>query len=492
MFSGESAPLVLGIETSCDETSVGIVRGGELLANVISSSMELHRRFGGVVPEVAARAHLEAMPQVISDAIEKAGVTLDDLDAVAVTSGPGLAGALMVGVGAAKGLAQSLALPLYAVNHLVGHVSVELLRSEGRDLELPTMALLVSGGHTAILLVRDIVDDVTLVGDTIDDAAGEAFDKVARLLGLPYPGGPEIDRVAREGNPNAYAFPRGLTHPKDREQHRFNFSFSGLKTAVARWWEKNGDSENSQLVADVAASFQEAVADVLVSKAIDACQEHGVPRLVLGGGVAANSRVRSLAEERCSAAGIELRIPPLSLCTDNGAMIAALGAELIRRGRPGSDMSVSAEPTLNASIPQAGLASHEEQPPQADSQQSDVEDSAEHAEQVDDAFTGLVPKVAPSSRRERKGQSTWLGTIALSLGILGLALSPAFGMGVVPAILAVVFGHVSLGREEKRRGSVVIAVIAGYLGIAVSTVVGVILATPVIRSLLVAAGFLLN
>lgn len=481
MSADNGAPLVLGIETSCDETSVGIVRGGELLANVISSSMDLHRRFGGVVPEVAARAHLEALPQVISDAVNTAGVALDDLDAIAVTSGPGLAGALMVGVGAAKGLAQSLALPLYAVNHLVGHVSVELLRSEGRDLELPTVALLVSGGHTSILLVRDIVDDVTLLGDTIDDAAGEAFDKVARLLGLPYPGGPEIDRVARAGDPQAYAFPRGLTHPKDRDKHRFNFSFSGLKTAVARWWEKNGDVDNPQLVADVAASFQEAVADVLLSKALDACKEYGVPRLVLGGGVAANSRLRALAEERCASAGVDLRIPPLSLCTDNGAMIAALGAELIRRGRPASDPAVSAEPTLNASIPQGGF--HATSPEEA---------KEESTEKVDEAFTGLMPRVAPASRRERKGTSTWLGTIALSLAIVGLALSPAFGVGIIPAIVGVVLGHVSLRREEKRRGSVVIAVIAGYLGIAVSTVVGVIVATPVIRSLLVAAGFLLN
>ena len=492
MSADNSAPLVLGIETSCDETSVGIVRGGELLANVISSSMELHRRFGGVVPEVAARAHLEALPQVISDAVSTAGVALDEVDAIAVTSGPGLAGALMVGVGAAKGLAQSLAVPLYAVNHLVGHVSVELLRSEGRELELPTVALLVSGGHTSILLVRDIVDDVSLLGDTIDDAAGEAFDKVARLLGLPYPGGPEIDRVARMGNPQAYAFPRGLTHPKDRDKHRFNFSFSGLKTAVARWWEKNGDVDNSQLVSDVAASFQEAVADVLVSKALDACQEHGVPRLVLGGGVAANSRVRALAEERCAAAGVDLRIPTLSLCTDNGAMIAALGAELIRRGRPASDPAVSAEPTLSASIPQAGFhAASQESSPQ-NPVSSPEEAKEESTEKVDEAFSGLMPSVAPSSRRERRGVSTWLGTIALSLAIVGLALSPAFGVGIIPAIMGVVLGHVSLRREEKRRGSVVIAVIAGYLGIAVSTVVGIIVATPVIRSLLVAAGFLLN
>lgn len=489
MSSAAAAPLVLGIETSCDETSVGIVRGGELLANVISSSMELHRRFGGVVPEVAARAHLEAMPQVIEEALEKAGVGMHDIDAVAVTSGPGLAGALMVGVGAAKGLAQSLSVPLYAVNHLVGHVSVELLRSEGRELQLPTIALLVSGGHTSILLVRDIVNDVTLLGDTIDDAAGEAFDKVARLLGLPYPGGPEIDRVAKDGNPDAYPFPRGLTHPKDQDTHRFNFSFSGLKTAVARWWEKNGDPNDPQLIADVAASFQEAVADVLISKAIDACKEHSVPRLVLGGGVAANSRVRALAEQRCAERGIDLAIPPLSLCTDNGGMIAALGAELIRRGRPPSNMSVSAEPTLNASVPQAGLIA-ESLDEVIDSADNSA-DSIDEKEQVDEAFTGLQPTVKPNSRREKKAQSTWLGTIALSLGILGLALSPAFGLGVIPAVLAVVFGHVALRREERRRGSVVVAVIAGYLGIAVSTVVGVILAIPVIRSLLVALGFLL-
>jgi N6-L-threonylcarbamoyladenine synthase len=485
----EELPLVLGIETSCDETSVGIVRGGELLANVISSSMELHRRFGGVVPELAARAHLEAMPQVISEALERAGVAVEDIDAVAVTSGPGLAGALMVGVGAAKGLAQSLSVPLYAVNHLVGHVSVELLRSEGRELKLPTIALLVSGGHTSLLMVRDIVNDVTLLGDTIDDAAGEAFDKVARLLGLPYPGGPEIDRVAREGDPAAYAFPRGLTHPKDQDTHRFNFSFSGLKTAVARWWEKNGDPDNPQLIADVAASFQEAAADVLISKAIDACLHHGVPRLVLGGGVAANSRVRSLAEQRCQENGIDLRIPPLSLCTDNGGMIAALGAELIRRGRPASDLSVSAEPTLSASIPQAGLSAPSDDVA-IDQIVADAPSVAE-AEKVDEALTGLQPTVKPSLRREKKAPSTWLGTIALSLGIIGLALSPAFGVGVIPAILAVVCGHVALRREERRRGSVVVAVIAGYLGIAVSTVVGVILAIPAIRSLLVAFGFLL-
>ncbi len=302
-------PLVLGIETSCDETGVGIVRGSTLLAHSVASSMEEHARYGGVVPEVAARAHLEAMPQVLSDALSQAGVTYGDLDAIAVTSGPGLAGALMGGVGAAKARAVSLGLPLYAVNHLVGHVGVECLSESGDTLETPTIALLVSGGHTSLLLVRDLVHDVELLGETIDDAAGEAFDKVARVLGLAYPGGPEIDRVAREGDPEFVQFPRGLTAHKDQDKHRFNFSFSGLKTAVARYVESTRARGEELDVASIAASFQEAVADVLIQKSLLACQEHDTPRLLLGGGVAANSRVRGLAQERCDEAGIELRVP---------------------------------------------------------------------------------------------------------------------------------------------------------------------------------------
>ena len=288
-------PLVLGIETSCDETGVGIVRGSTLLAHSVASSMEEHARYGGVVPEVAARAHLEAMPQVLSDALSKAGVSYGDLDAIAVTSGPGLAGALMVGVGAAKALAVSLGLPLYAVNHLVGHVGVECVSESGDTLRTPTIALLVSGGHTSLLLVRDLVHDVELLGETIDDAAGEAFDKVARVLGLAYPGGPEIDRVAREGDPEFVQFPRGLTAHKDQDKHRFNFSFSGLKTAVARYVESTRARGEEVDVASIAASFQEAVADVLIQKSLQACREHDTPRLLLGGGVAANSRVRGLA-----------------------------------------------------------------------------------------------------------------------------------------------------------------------------------------------------
>jgi len=343
-------PLVLGIETSCDETGVGIVRGSTLLAHCVASSMEEHARYGGVVPEVAARAHLEAMPQVLSDALSKAGVSYGDLDAIAVTSGPGLAGALMVGVGAAKALAVSLGLPLYAVNHLVGHVGVECVSESGDTLQTPTIALLVSGGHTSLLLVRDLVHDVELLGETIDDAAGEAFDKVARVLGLAYPGGPEIDRVAREGDPEFVQFPRGLTAHKDQDKHRFNFSFSGLKTAVARYVESTRARGEEVDVASIAASFQEAVADVLIQKSLQACREHDTPRLLLGGGVAANSRVRGLAQERCDEAEIELRVPPLSLCTDNGAMIAALGAQRMMAGYEPSSLTSGVFSTLSPSV----------------------------------------------------------------------------------------------------------------------------------------------
>ena len=350
--------LVLGIETSCDETGIGIVRGSTLLANVIASSMHEHARYGGVVPEIAARAHLEALTPTLTAALAEAGVSLDELDAIAVTSGPGLSGALMVGIGAAKALSVAIGKPIYAINHLVGHVGADILRplvrqASAAPLEYPTIALLVSGGHTSLLLVRDLVSDVELLGETIDDAAGEAFDKVARLLGLPYPGGPQIDRVAAGGNPKAIRFPRGLSQPKDLEQHRYDFSFSGLKTAVARWVEHTRDLGEEVPIADVAASFREAVTDVLLTKAVAACTEFGVPRLLLGGGVVANARVREAAAERCAAAGIELRIPPLSLCTDNGAMIAAIAAQLIAAGHPPSALSFGADSTLPVTIIQA-------------------------------------------------------------------------------------------------------------------------------------------
>ena len=347
--SNNTEPIVLGIESSCDETGIGIVRGNTLLANVISSSMDQHARFGGVVPEIAARAHLEALQPTLNQALHDAKVSMQDIDAIAVTNGPGLAGALMVGVGAAKALAVASGKPIYAVNHLVGHVGVDVL--EG-DLELPTIALLVSGGHTSLLLVRDLLDDVTLLGETIDDAAGEAFDKVARLLGLSYPGGPAIDKAAASGDPKAIRFPRGLTLPKDMEKHRYDFSFSGLKTAVARWVEVAEAKGEDFSMADVAASFREAVADVLTAKAIAACNDHGIKRLLLGGGVVANARLRELASERCAANGIELRIPALSLCTDNGAMIAALGAQLVLAGRAPSSLEFGVDSTLSVEMVQ--------------------------------------------------------------------------------------------------------------------------------------------
>ena len=336
-------PLVLGIETSCDETGVGVVRGTTLLADAVASSMEEHARFGGVVPEVASRAHLEAMVPTIRRACADAGITLSDVDAFAVTAGPGLAGALLVGVAAAKALALSLDKPIYGINHLAAHVCVDQLQHG--PLPEPTMALLVSGGHSSLLLVPDVTNDVRPLGATIDDAAGEAFDKVARVLGLPFPGGPHIDRAAADGS-IVIEFPRGLTSGRDMERHRFDFSFSGLKTAVARWVEAREASGEPVPVADVAASFQEAVVDVLTRKALLACAENGVDHLVLGGGVAANSRLRALAEQRCSAAGVTLRVPRPALCTDNGAMVAALGSEMVRRGRSPGRFDLPADSSM--------------------------------------------------------------------------------------------------------------------------------------------------
>ena len=333
------APLVLGIETSCDETGAGLVRGHELLADSVATSVAEHARFGGVVPEVASRAHLEAMVPAVDRALATAGVTLADVDAIAVTAGPGLTGALLVGVSAAKAYALALGKPLYAVNHLAAHIAVDQL--EHGALPEPAIALLVSGGHSSLLLARDIAGDVQPLGATIDDAAGEAYDKVARVLGLPFPGGPPIDKEARAGDPAAIAFPRA----KYRDQ-TFDFSFSGLKTAVARWVEERRAAGASVPVADVAASFQEAVADVLTRKAVQACRAQGVDHLVIGGGVAANSRLRALAAERCEAAGIRLRVPRPGLCTDNGAMVAALGAELVARDAKPSPLDVGADSAL--------------------------------------------------------------------------------------------------------------------------------------------------
>ena len=336
-------PLVLGIETSCDETGVGLVRGHTLLADAVASSVDEHARFGGVVPEVASRAHLEAMVPTIERSCREAGVTLVDVDAVAVTAGPGLAGALLVGVAAAKALAFTLGKPLYGVNHLSAHVAVDQL--EHGPLPDRCVALLVSGGHSSLLLVDDVTVGVEPLGATVDDAAGEAFDKVARLLGLPFPGGPHIDRLASTASVTL-AFPRGLSARKDVERHRFDFSFSGLKTAVARWVEARERAGEPVPVAEVAASFQEAVCDILTRKAVAAALAHGIDDLLIGGGVAANSRLRVLATERAAARGIRVRVPRPGLCTDNGAMVAALGAELVARGRPPSALDLPADSSM--------------------------------------------------------------------------------------------------------------------------------------------------
>ncbi|WP_435200001.1 tRNA (adenosine(37)-N6)-threonylcarbamoyltransferase complex transferase subunit TsaD [Janibacter sp. GS2] len=348
-------PLVLGIETSCDETGVGIVHGTELLVDAIASSVDEHARFGGVVPEVASRAHLEAMVPTIERACREAGVALSDLDGIAVTAGPGLAGALMVGVASAKALSVALGTPLYGVNHLASHVAVDIV--EHGPLPEPTMAMLVSGGHSSLLLVPDVTHDIRSLGATIDDAAGEAFDKVARVLGLPFPGGPHIDRAASDGQ-ITIDFPRGLSSRKDMERHRFDFSFSGLKTAVTRWVEHERAAGREVPVADVAASFQEAVTDVLTRKAVLACREHGVDTLQVGGGVAANTRLRTMARERCDAAGIALRVPRPGLCTDNGAMVASLGAQLMIRDRPPSDPSLPADSSLPVTDVRTGVPVH--------------------------------------------------------------------------------------------------------------------------------------
>lgn len=335
-----SAPIVLGIETSCDETAVGIVRGRSLLANVIASSVEEHARFGGVVPEIASRAHLEAMQPTITQALKDANISLSDIDSVAVTAGPGLVGALLVGVGAATGLALGLDKPIFAVNHLAAHISVDALTHT--ETLTPTIALLVSGGHSSLLQVDDITGSITKLGATMDDAAGEAFDKIARVMKLGFPGGPAIDALAKTGDADSINFPRGLTTSNDWQTRPFDFSFSGLKTAVARYLEATPDYAK----ADVAASFQEAIVDVLLLKSLAACKASGIDSLVIAGGVAANSRLRAVAEARCQKVGIRLRIPVPGLCTDNGAMVAALGSLMVAAGRAPSPIAFDADSSL--------------------------------------------------------------------------------------------------------------------------------------------------
>lgn len=341
-------PLVLGIESTCDETGFALVRGRELLVDVTASSMDEHARFGGIVPEVASRAHLEAFVPTLTEALARAGLELGDVDAVAVASGPGLVGSLTVGTAGAKALAVALGVPLYGVNHVVGHAAVDELVDGPFPERL--LALVVSGGHSSLLLVNDIATDVVELGQTLDDAAGEAFDKVGRLLGLPYPGGPHVDRLAREGDPDAIPFPRGLSKGRELQRHPYDFSFSGLKTAVARYLEAHEDSGQPYSRADVAASFSEAVADVLVTKTLRAARLHEVGTVVIGGGFSANSRLRELAAERFAEAGIELRIPPIRYCTDNGAMIAALGSALVRADVAPSPLDLAVDSQMPLSL----------------------------------------------------------------------------------------------------------------------------------------------
>ncbi|MEE6178520.1 tRNA (adenosine(37)-N6)-threonylcarbamoyltransferase complex transferase subunit TsaD [Mycobacterium sp. 050134] len=334
--------IILAIETSCDETGVGIARldgNGTVtsLADEVASSVDEHVRFGGVVPEIASRAHLEALGPTMRRALAAAGI--DKPDVVAATIGPGLAGALLVGVAAAKAYAAAWGVPFYAVNHLGGHLAADVYEHG----PLPEcVALLVSGGHTHLLHVRSLGEPMIELGSTVDDAAGEAYDKVARLLGLGYPGGKVLDDLARtcDRDPAEIpAFPRGMTGPGDDP---YAFSFSGLKTAVARYIESHPDAAG----ADVAAGFQEAVADVLTKKAVRAAGGLGVSTLLIAGGVAANSRLRELAEERCAAAGLTLRIPRPRLCTDNGAMIASFAAHLVAAGASPSPLDVPSDPGL--------------------------------------------------------------------------------------------------------------------------------------------------
>jgi len=326
--------VVLGIETSCDETAAAVVMGGtDVLSSVVSSQVDEHARFGGVVPEVASRAHLESIVPVVREALARAGTGFERVDAVAATAGPGLVGALLVGLTAGKSMAMALGRPFVPVNHLEAHLYASLL--EEPDLALPMLVLLVSGGNTLLVHVRDH-GDYAVVGQTIDDAAGEAFDKVARYLELGQPGGPAIDRLSGDGDREAIAFPRGMLHDG------LDFSFSGLKTAVVNHVRANPDVATP----DVAASFQEAVVDVLVAKALQACVDHGVEHLVIGGGVAANSRLRALAQERAMGRGIEVRIPRPGLCTDNGAMIAVLGAKLVQAGTEPSVLEFATTSTM--------------------------------------------------------------------------------------------------------------------------------------------------
>src|SRR5262245_9633810 len=328
---------VLGIETSCDETGVAVVDDEAVLANLIASQIPLHERFGGVVPELASRAHVEALTPLLDGALEEAGLGFGDLDGVAVTVGAGLVGALLVGIAAAKSVALATSAPLIGVNHLEGHILANAVE-HGTHLT-PAVCLVVSGGHTMLVHTPE-PHRYEVLGQTVDDAAGEAFAKVARFLGLGFPGGPAIDRLARQGDPHAIRFPRAMADSND-----YDFSLSGLKTAVLRHVKAERDAGHEVDPADLAASFQEAVVDVQVSKTVRAARDRGVETILLGGGVVANSRLRERIEKAGAEAGLRVLIPSMELCTDNGAMIALAGAWRLHRGDR-SSLGIGADPSM--------------------------------------------------------------------------------------------------------------------------------------------------
>ncbi len=318
---------ILGIETSCDETSASVITPGKVLSNIISSQM-VHADFGGVVPELASRAHVRKIIPVVDEALTEAGVTFQDLDALAVTRGPGLVGALLVGLNYAKGLSLSLDKPLAGVNHMEGHIYANFLN--GNELEFPFLCLVVSGGHTQIVLVSDHLK-YRILGETRDDAVGEAFDKVAKLLKLPYPGGPQIDRLAGEGNPDFIEFPRAMM-----KEGNFDFSYSGLKTAVMNQIRTMGEKETEKKLPDICASFQKAAVEVLVHKTMEAARSWQIRQIALAGGVAANSLLRKWMAEEAAKYHLTVTFPPLEYCTDNAAMIARAGLEYLRQGKTSS------------------------------------------------------------------------------------------------------------------------------------------------------------
>lgn len=321
---------VLGIESTCDETAAAVIRDGRLISNVVASSMLEHARYGGVIPEIASRAHAESFVPVVSKALADANLDLSDVDAIAVSAGPGLAGCLAVGVSGAKSLAWAAKKPIYGINHVIGHIAVTQLQFGAFPED--TMALIVSGGHTSLLHVRDVARHVDVVGTTLDDAAGECFDKIARLLGFPYPGGPHIDKHARTGDPHAIRVPKGLTQGKSAAKHPYDFSFSGVKTAVARWIEGEEAAGHAIPVDDVCASLADSVADVLAEKAMAGCAQYGSDTLIVGGGFSANSQLREKLQQVGEREGVQVRIPRIALCTDNGAMVAMLGSNLLASG----------------------------------------------------------------------------------------------------------------------------------------------------------------